>query len=152
MCNDNNRPGVRRAGACFTAALTGLVAGYCLAFLLGRSVWLEMRVNIGHALPVSTASFLLVFGNRKRLMRLAPFLLLQLLAAILLFSTYGLGWPTVLTVPASLFREGFHLNFLPLSKIDLFLFSFLGAVNVAWIYRAAMERRSMTGRCRTANH
>jgi hypothetical protein len=134
---------VRRAGQYLKAALTGLVAGYCLAFVLGRSVWLDMRVTIGHALPISLASFVLVLNVRKRPVRLIPFLLLELLAVSVLFATYGFSSSTMLIVPASLFREGFHLNSLSLLKIDVFLLCLLGAANAAWIYQVVrMKGRS----------
>ena len=84
-------------------------------------------------------------------MRLAPLLLLQLLGLALLFSTYGFSSSTILIVPASLFRDGFHLNSLSLLKMDLFLGCFLGVANAVWIYSAAMERRNRGSRCRTAN-
>jgi hypothetical protein len=131
---------VRLAGQYFKAALTGLVAGYCVALLLGRSVWLEMRVNIGHVLPLSVACFVLAFANRKRPMRLTWFLLFELLAPVLLFSVYGFSSSTILIVPASFFRDGFHLDSLSLLKIDLFLLCFLGMANAVWIYGAAMRR------------
>jgi hypothetical protein len=101
-----------------------------------------MRVNIGHVLPVCAALFVLAFGSRKQPMRLASFLLFELLAAVILFSIYGLSWSTILIVPASLFRDGFHLNSLSLTQIDLFLFCFVGMANAVWIYGAAMERRN----------
>ena len=123
------------------AALTGFAAGYALALVLGRSVWLDMRVNIGHAIPVSVASFLLFSGMKKRGAGLAPFLLLQLLSASLLFFTYGFDGATLLIVPAGLFREGFHANALSLPKIDLFLGCFLGAANAVWIAHAATAGR-----------
>jgi hypothetical protein len=82
---------------------------------------------------------------RKRPIRLTPFLLLELLAAALLFSTYGLSSAAFLIVPAGLFREGFHLNSLSLLKIDLFLLCFLGVANAVWISHAVTIRRRKNG-------
>jgi len=129
------------AGRYLKAALTGFVAGYCLALVLDRSVWLDMRVNIGLVIPISVACSVLFLTVRKRPIRLTPFLLLELLAAVLLTSAYGLGSSIVLIVPAGLFREGFHLRSFSLMKIDLFLLCLLGTVNGVWIYAVAMERR-----------
>jgi hypothetical protein len=142
---------VRLPWGYFQAALTGLVVGYCLAILLGRSVWLEMRVNVGHVLPLSTVFFLLVFGSRSRPMRLSWFLFFEGLAAVLLFSTYGLSWSTIIIVPAGLFRDGFHLRFLSLAKIDLFLLCFLGAAKAFWIHSAIIKRRRGGSHCRRSN-
>ena len=134
-------PGCGLLGEYFKAALTGLAAGYCLALVLGRSVWLDMRVTTGHVIPIFAACFMLSVRVRKRPVRLTPFLLLELLAAALLFSFFGFSSATLLLIPAGLFREGFHLNSLSLLKVDLFLLCFLGAANAVWIYHAATTRR-----------
>jgi hypothetical protein len=133
---------VRPAGRRYLeAALTGLVAGYCLALVLGRSVWLDMRVNIGNVIPVSVTCFVFFLRMRKRPMGVVPFLLLELLAAALLTSTYGFSSSTILIVPSSLFREGFHLNSFSLTKINLFLLCLFGTANGVWIYAVVMGRR-----------
>jgi hypothetical protein len=135
-------PGWGLSGEYLKAGLTGLAAGYCVALVLGRSVWLDMRVTTGHVIPIFVASFVLSIRVRKQPVRLIPFLLLELLAAALLFSTYGFSSAALLIVPAGLFREGFHLNSLSLLKIDLFLLCFPGAANAVWICHAlAMGRR-----------
>jgi hypothetical protein len=128
-------------GAYLKAATTGLVAGYCLALVLGRSVWLDMRVTTGHVIPIFTACFALSIRVRRWPVRLTPFLLLELLAAALLFSFYGFSSAALLIVPAGLFREGFHLSSVSLLKIDLFLLCFLGAANAVWIYHAITTGR-----------
>jgi hypothetical protein len=138
-------PGCGLSGEYLKAALTGLVAGYCLALVLGRSVWLDMRVTTGHVIPIFAACFVLFIRVRKRPIRLTPFLLLELLAAVLLFSTYGFSSATLLIVPAGLFREGFHLSSLSLLKIDLFLLCFLGVANAVWIYHAVTRGRRRNG-------
>ena len=143
---------MRLAGRYLKAAFTGLVAGYCLALVLDRSVWLDMRVNIGHVLPISVTCFVLASATKKRPVRLTPFLLLELLALALLFAFYGFSSSTILIVPAGLFREGFHLNSFSLMKIDLFLLCLLGTVTAVWIYAVAMERRrNRRSPCRMAN-
>ena len=83
---------------------------------------------------------------------LTLFLFLELLALALLFSIYGFNSSTILTVPASLFREGFHLNFLSLRKVDLFLLCLLGMANAVWICAAVMNMIGNKGHhCCTAN-
>jgi hypothetical protein len=123
------------------AALTGLVAGCCLALVLGRSVWLDMRVTTGHVIPIFAACYVLSVRMRKRPVGLIPFLLLELLAAALLFSFYGFSSAALLIVPAGLFREGFHVRYLSLLKIDLFLLCFLGVANAVWVSHAVMMGR-----------
>jgi hypothetical protein len=126
-------PGGMRAAHYLKAALTGLAAGFCLAFVLGHDVWLEMRVTVGYALPASMAAFLLFAVVRKESMALAAFLGLQVLGAILLVSDYGFGLSALLTIPACLMREGFHLFAVPLTGIDLMLALVLGVADVVWI-------------------
>ncbi len=131
---------VRLVGEHLKAALTGLVAGYCLALVLGRSVWLDMRVNVGHVLPVSVACLVLASKNRQRPVGIVPFLLLQVLGLALLFSAYGLSSSAILIVPAGLFREGFHLSSFSLTNIGLFLLCLIGTVDAVWMYAVVRER------------
>lgn len=140
--DEKSGPVVRLVGQRLKAALMGLAAGYCLALLIGRSVWLEMRINVGHIIPISSACFVLLLGARKRPLKLIPFLLLEVITAAILFSIYGFSSSTILIVPAALFREGFHLNSLSLMKINLFLLCLVGVANAVWIYHAVAGRRS----------
>ncbi len=139
-------PPVRLVGQYVKAALTGLVVGYTLAFVLSLSVWLDMRVNLGHVIPACLVCFLLFHLVAKGRVRLMPFLLFELLALALLFAIYGLSASALLIVPASLFREGFHLDFLTLPRIDLLLLCVLAMANAVWIYTAAAARRKDRGK------
>jgi hypothetical protein len=137
---------VRLAGQCVKAALTGLVAGYALAFVLSLSVWLDMRVNLGYVIPACLVCFLLFHLVTKGRVRLMPFLFFELLAVALLFAIYGLSTSALLIVPASLFREGFHLDSLSLPRIGLLLLCVLAMANAVWIFTAATARRKNRGR------
>jgi Cu/Ag efflux pump CusA len=103
-------------------------------------VWLEMRVNIGHAIPVSLAISIYSFVLRRRPFRLVSFLLVEALAVLLVFVLYGFSLSAALIVPAALFRDGFHLGFMSLQRINLFLLCSLGTVNVGWIGADAIMR------------
>jgi hypothetical protein len=141
MCNKGITSGMRPSGQYLKAAFTGLVIGFVFSFLLGRSVWLEMRVNIGHAIPVFLAISVFSFVLRRRPVRLASFLFLEALAVVLVFILYGFSFSTVLIVPAALFRDGFHLGFMSLQGINRFLLCSLGTVNVCWICATVMVWR-----------
>jgi hypothetical protein len=141
MYSKDNKPGMGLSARRYLkATFTGLVIGFLFAFLLSRSVWLEMRVNVGHVIPISVVASVLFFTLTRRSISFASFLLLELLAVFILFLLYGFSFPSILIVPAALFRDGFHLGSLSLPGISLFLLCFLGGANVVWICAAAMIR------------
>ncbi len=90
--------------------LIGLVSGYFLAFLLGQSIWLEMRLNIGWALPFMTTSGAVFFAWRKISLAYGWFFTLQTVTFALLFGFYGFATGPLLIVPACLLREGFFVD------------------------------------------
>jgi hypothetical protein len=139
--NEDSKPEMWFSGRCLKAAFTGLVVGFLFSFLLSRSVWLEMRVNIGYVIPISVAVSLLFFTLTRRSITLVSFLFLELFTVFLFFSIYGFSFSTILIVPAALFRDGFHLSSLSLPRISLFLLCSLGGANAAWVCAAAMLRR-----------
>lgn len=146
------KPGMGLPCRFLKAAFTGLVAGFLFAFILGRSVWLEMRLNIGHVIPVSVSLAVLIFILRRRPITLFSFLFLELFAVLLVFSLYGFDFSTIIIVPAALFRDGFHLSSLSLRGISIFLLCLLGAANVVWICAdAIMRRRGGDSRCSAAD-
>ncbi len=141
MCSKDSNPGMGLSGLYLKAPFTGLVIGFLFAFLLSRSVWLDMRFNIGHVIPISVAVSILFFALTRRSITLVSFLLLELLAVFLIFFIYGFSFSTILIVPAALFRDGFHLGFLSLPRISLGLLCLLGTANAVWMCAAAMIRR-----------
>jgi hypothetical protein len=116
------------------AALTGFAVGYSLALLLGRSVWLDMRVNIGNVIPACVACSLLISAAGKRSFRFRSFALAEIVALAILFSVYGVNMPVVGIVPASLFREAFHVGFLSLPFVNVLLSVVMVTANVIWLY------------------
>jgi hypothetical protein len=129
---------------CLKAAATGTAAGFCLAFMLSRFIWLDMRVTTGHAIPLTAAVFTVVFGAAGRPVAMLPFLLLEVLAAVIFCAAYGLSLSAATIVPAALFRDGFHLGALSLGQINAMLLCLLGAANLGWIYHAACARKGRT--------
>lgn len=141
MYSKDIKPGMGLSGLCLKAPFTGLVIGFLFAFLLSRFVWLDMRFNIGHVIPIAVAVSVLFFTLTRRSIMLVSFLILELFAVFLLFSIYGFSFSTILIVPAALFRDGFHLSSLSLPRISLFLLCFLGGANAVWICAAVMIQR-----------
>ncbi len=141
MGMQDSKAGLRLSGQFLKAAATGMVVGFICAFLLGSSVWLEMRVNVGHAIPAFMAISVFYAVLKRRTVKLAYFLLLEALALFIALTVYGFSFPVLLIVPAALFRDGFHLASVSLQGIDLFLLCSLGAVNVGWICAAVMMQR-----------
>jgi hypothetical protein len=115
--------------------LSGLVLGYLLALLLGRSVWLEMRVNIGLAIPVCTLACILFSFWKRTTIRYAIFLFLELSLVVTFLFLYRFELDAFLVIPACLFREGCHLNFAGLGFINILLAVILFAGNFLWIFR-----------------
>jgi len=114
--------------------LLGFVLGYLLASLLGRSVWLEMRFNLGFAIPVCTLACIFVSLWKRITIRYSVFLFLELLSVAIFFFIYPFKMGALLVIPACLLREGCFLGSLNLSVINLVLGLILLAGNVVWIF------------------
>ena len=114
--------------------LSGLVLGYLLALLLGRSVWLEMRFNIGLAIPVCTLACILFSLWKRITIRYSVFLFLELLSVATFLFIYRFELDAFLIIPACLFREGCSLNFVGLGFINIILAVILFAGNFIWIF------------------
>jgi len=98
--------------------LSGFVLGYLVALLLGRSVWLEMRMNTGLAIPVCTLACVLFSLWKGITIRYPVFLLLELLSGATFLLIYRFEMDAFLIIPASLFREGFRLSSVSLGLIN----------------------------------
>jgi len=147
MADMISSPSLRFTVPYLKALMAGLVVGHSLAFILGRSVWLEMRVNIGHAIPVAVICFVLFAVRKRRSIGLGLFLFLELLAASLLLTIYGFTLSTVLTVPAAFFRDAFHLNAMSVQSIGSFLLCLMGMGNVLWVGPAVIKQiKTRTGK------
>ncbi len=131
---------------CLKGAIMGLVVGYCFAFLLGRFHWLEIRVNTAHVLPLAVACFIFFAARRRSSITLLSFLFVELIAACMLFTLYGLTLSAILTVPEMFFRDGFHLEPLTLPRIAVFLLVLFGGSNLVWICGAIIRRRGLSSR------
>ena len=113
--------------------LLGFVLGYLLASLLGRSVWLEMRFNLGFAIPVCSLACILVSLWKRITIRYSVFLFLELLSGATFLLIYRFEMDAFLIIPASLFREGFRLSSVRLGLINTILATILFAGNFLWI-------------------
>lgn len=120
--------------------LFGFIAGYLLSFLLGQSVWLEMRVNIGWALPLMTIIGVAFFAWRKMELKYGWFLLLQIVTLVVFFSFYGFFWGPLVVVPACLLREGFFVDSADIMVVNIIQLSILLAGNIWWLVRDFTKR------------
>ena len=103
------------------AGFVGLIAGYILALLLNRWVWLEMRINIGAIIPCSIV-FFLILGFWKKFNISVRFLLcLEAISLLAFFSLYGFKLGALAFVPACLFREGCNVTSLDISSVNILL-------------------------------
>jgi hypothetical protein len=116
------------------AGLFGVVLGYFLALLLGRSVWLEMRFNIGLMIPVCTLACILFSVWKRITIRYSFFLFLELLTVVTFLFVYRFEMDAFLVIPGCLLREGCRLNFVGLGFINIFLGIILFAGNFIWIF------------------
>ncbi|MDA8124112.1 MAG: hypothetical protein M0009_02835 [Deltaproteobacteria bacterium] len=140
MSHPSGQSWLRSFGQSLKAEALGVMIGFVAAFLLGRSVWLEMRANVGHAIPLFLAIAVFYVRWRRRPVRLAPFLFCEALAIALVLAIYGFSGSVLLIVPAALFRDGFHLGFLSLQEINLVLICSLAMVNAIWIGAALVRK------------
>lgn len=124
------------------AGLFGFVLGYLLAFLLGRSVWLEMRFNTGLVIPGAAAGSMFFSLLKKIKIRYPVFLLLQIISILVFFLLYPFEISTLTIIPGCLFREGCRLTSLGLPWINMILAFLLLAGNVIWIFHEARLPRS----------
>ncbi len=110
-------------------AFLGLVAGFILAVLADRSVWLEMRLDTGLLLPAATGIAAVAGSFSGRQVPAAAFLGLELLLVLVLLAGYGFSPGPLRTMPASIFREGFFLGDLALRQVNDILIVLLALVN-----------------------
>jgi hypothetical protein len=91
-------------------AFIGLLAGFILSIFAGRSVWLEMRVNTGLLLPLTTSVAIIAgtFSNRQVPATVA--IGMEIFLVFLLLQSYGCDPHALLIIPASTFKEGFFLH------------------------------------------
>jgi hypothetical protein len=114
--------------------LLGIVLGYFFALLLGRSVWVEMRFNLGLIIPVCTLACMLLFLWKRVCIRYSFFLFLELSSLIAFFLIYRFEPDALLVIPACLLREGCHLTWVSLYSINIVLGSILFTGNLVWIF------------------
>ena len=118
----------------------GFIAGYLLAFVLGQSVWLEMRVNIGWAVPLVIVIGACIFAWRKAELKYGWFLLLQTATLAVFFSLYGFSLAPLGIVPGCLLREGFFMDSADIGMVNIFQLSILIVGNGWWLMRDFRKR------------
>jgi len=114
--------------------LLGIVLGYFFALLLSRSVWVEMRFNLGFIIPVCTMACMLLFLWKRVWIRYPFFLFLELLLLIVFFLIYRFEPEALLVIPACLLREGCRLTSVSLYSTNIILAAILFAGNLVWIF------------------
>ena len=109
----------------FKCIFNGFVIGMFAAVLASKSVWLEMRMNLGYvifgvwALITAISLFLVYSGTQRNLFNWITTLVI--LAAALAGSLIALGPARLTRVPASLLREGLSMSGVPLTTWNILL-------------------------------
>ena len=105
-------------------AFIGLLAGFILSTFAGRSVWLEMRINTGLLLPLTTAVAIIAgTSSNKQVPAMVP-IGMEIFLVLLLLLIYGFDPNALLVIPALTFKEGFFLATFDLRTLN----SILGAL------------------------
>ena len=116
-----------------TRGFAGFLAGLILAILLGHWVWLEMRLNVGLAIPLCTILFILAgLGGGGFVF------LLDAVLVVVFLSLYGFRAGAAAIVPATLVREGFLASHPSLGWVNVILGILFSVGNLA----VAVEWRS----------
>lgn len=119
--------------AALHGCVTGMVTGYILALLLSQWTWFEMRCNLSRLIPAGAVlGFLLVFWRRFTIPYIV-FLLLQIAFFTVFIAAYWFQLDALLTIPASMWREGFDLQSIRVGVINTLLGAFFLLVNLLWI-------------------
>lgn len=114
-------------------ALIGFTLGLILAVLAGSWVWLEMRVNVGLLIPAATFLCPVSTFWMRKAFSYSAFLMEQVFLFIALLVIYGFDAGALWSVPAYLFREGFHGTDLTLATAGLMMGSIFLGGNLLWI-------------------
>jgi hypothetical protein len=101
------------------SAYMGMTAGFLVVMLLTQWLWLEMRVNISLALPLSTLAGLLFPVFFKKAPGAGEALIAQLLCILIFFYFFNCDIQALWVVPATWFREGFCLHSVSIHVINL---------------------------------
>ncbi len=88
----------------------GLLAGFILSILAGRSIWLEMRVNTGLLLPLAAVITIIAGTFSTRQVPTLAAIGMEIFLVCLLLFVYGWDPDALLIIPASTFKEGFFLS------------------------------------------
>ncbi|MBU3145165.1 hypothetical protein [Clostridium sp. CF012] len=97
-----------------------------------KSEWLEMRVNIGYIFFATfiLLSVILIRISRRKEIKLSGIFTTANLFICTIYATILYGFQRLKVVPASIIREGIHMNKIPFSIINwvLIIIIILGAV------------------------
>ena len=108
-----------------------IVTALLLAIISFKSVWLEMRVNIGLLIPIYAAIVCIVLciihRNRNHLNRKHKLVTIVNLLISGAVSVLILGISSIKVVPAAIIREGLHLVHAKFLYVNLALCAFLTA-------------------------
>lgn len=126
--------------SCFAALYCAFLWSMALCSLLFRNLWLEMRVNLGVAFFALWALLFLLMAGTRPLRRACGSLAGATFSLIVVPSLCWLllGRERILSVPASIVREGLMQPRLPLDTINLALGSLAA---IGWLAIALTPRR-----------
>lgn len=109
----------------------GLLFGYLAAFILSRSIWMEMRTNTSLVILIMTVSGGVSGFSKNLRFPKKLFWCVEILLIIVIYSIYK-DFGAFMVIPAVKFREAFFLGFFSLPQANALLFLLMVIGNVLW--------------------
>jgi hypothetical protein len=114
----------------FKSIFTGFLAGSIIAVIFNQWIFLEMRVNINSVIPLSILAGLAVCHFTRIKFKLLIIFILELIFGLLVFLLYNFSFESYCVIPASMFREGFHLSTFSLREVNLVIIAIFTLSNL----------------------
>ena len=118
----------------FKSIFTGYLVGSIIAVIFNQWIFLEMRVNINLVIPLSMLAGIAVCHFTRIRFQLIIIFILELILGLLVFLLYNFNFESYYIIPASMFREGFHLTTFSLREVN-FVFLTIFAMSNVIIFR-----------------
>ena len=113
----------------FKSVFTGFIAGNIIALILNQWIFLEMRVNTNSVIPLSAVACAAFFHFSKIIFQVKYILALELLFGFLVLLLYKFSFESCRIIPASMFRDAFHLASFSLGEVNAVLLSIFVTAN-----------------------
>ena len=114
----------------FKSIFTGYLIGNIIAVIFNQWIFLEMRVNINFIIPLSILAGIAVYHFTRIKFQLLLIFILELIFGLLVFLLYNFNFESYCIIPASMFREGFHLTTFSLRDINSVILATFAISNI----------------------